>query len=315
MEYIKTSEPCPICTAEAKEKSDALLQRTQQRLQEKLENISLYKMLAPIQTDSSSRKITPIKVSRPKKMGCYYFLSLQWAEAWKSYIDDPSQEVSDLKTLQIDNKQNLLCLEHNKLLFDPNLLFDNPNNTLFLVLQESEWKVLHSRYGGGPEIVYNVVCDTGEGITEPPLCSECIKRKEEKDYLEKLNFENGTLYVVFELNASDPRYRVKSKRLMRKNKITGLKCTDTIGHLKLLLFAQFDIPPNEQVLYYNNTLLDKNDKVLQEYKILPETTITLVRVEPNEFDFDEQMKIQTEEGFKGTSLVFFRSQEKNRKCR
>jgi hypothetical protein len=74
---------------------------------------------------------------------------------------------------------------------------------------------------------------------------------------------------------------------LEKNKIVGLKCTDTVAHLKLLLFSQFDIPPNEQALYYNNTLLDKNDKILQEYKILSESTLTLIRVEPKELcDFD-----------------------------
>lgn len=74
---------------------------------------------------------------------------------------------------------------------------------------------------------------------------------------------------------------------LEKNKVTGLKCTDTVAHLKLLLFSQFDIPPNEQALYYNNTLLDKDDKILQEYKILSESTLTLVRVEPKELcDFD-----------------------------
>jgi hypothetical protein len=74
---------------------------------------------------------------------------------------------------------------------------------------------MKKRYGGGPELVYNVINDTGEGKIEPPPCFDCIKRKEEKEYWERLNFENGTLYITLESNPSNPRYRAKSKRLMR----------------------------------------------------------------------------------------------------
>lgn len=57
IEYSNDSEPCPICTLEEKEKSDALSLRMKQRLQEKKENFILYKMLPPIQ-DTSLGKVS-----------------------------------------------------------------------------------------------------------------------------------------------------------------------------------------------------------------------------------------------------------------
>jgi hypothetical protein len=85
----------------------------------------------------------------------------------------------------------------------------------FVVMLICLFVSMKTRYGGGPELVYNVINEEGEGTIEPAPCFDCIKRKEEKEYLERLNFENGTLYITIELDPSNPRYRTKSKRLMR----------------------------------------------------------------------------------------------------
>jgi len=74
---------------------------------------------------------------------------------------------------------------------------------------------------------------------------------------------------------------------VRKTALHDVSSTDTIQHLKLLIYNETDIAPCEQTLYFGDVLLDDSKAPLRSYNVIPDVTLSLVRVEGQEIlDFE-----------------------------
>jgi len=67
-------------------------------------------------------------------------------------------------------------------------------------------------------------------------------------------------------------------------KIGPISASDDVHKLKLLIYAKFNIPPNEQQIHYKEKVLDKDNMPLSNWEVIPSHPLDLIHIEPIEQD-------------------------------
>eukprot|EP00743_Colponemidia_sp_Colp-15_P010153 GILK01011152.1.p1 GENE.GILK01011152.1~~GILK01011152.1.p1 ORF type:complete len:1414 (-),score=327.31 GILK01011152.1:23-4129(-) len=169
MEFDAQEVSCVVCAeAENLTKEQTEMSR-EERNREKQQVAGAYK---------GSQRLATCRVNGKKALpqGVYYLIEGQWIADWRKYLDNPSEP---MRPGPICN-QSLLCEDHNKLIYDPSVVFANllaldstPESTEYLNVKKSEsisiikledWNYLQAVYSGGPAIKLEVVhssADTG----------------------------------------------------------------------------------------------------------------------------------------------------------
>eukprot|EP00026_Physarum_polycephalum_P000821 Phypoly_transcript_00822.p1 GENE.Phypoly_transcript_00822~~Phypoly_transcript_00822.p1 ORF type:complete len:1300 (+),score=300.82 Phypoly_transcript_00822:456-3902(+) len=176
----------------------------------------------------------------------------------------------------------------------------------FLLIKKRLWEQVHAKYRGGPEIS----CTT-KGCS-PEVCVDCLTSRKLQEEEDRINYTEGSLFIQQAPNGdgkeapslpkrASSRYRLREKNPKRKLHPVN-STTDTIQSLKLRIYQLLEVPPFQQALWFNETLLDNESSPLSSYRIPNGSDITLVVIEGNPDLLEEENanKGQCEEGFKGS---------------
>eukprot|EP00211_Chloroparvula_japonica_P000763 CAMPEP_0119147666 /NCGR_PEP_ID=MMETSP1310-20130426/40701_1 /TAXON_ID=464262 /ORGANISM="Genus nov. species nov., Strain RCC2339" /LENGTH=1054 /DNA_ID=CAMNT_0007139647 /DNA_START=209 /DNA_END=3370 /DNA_ORIENTATION=- len=225
----------------------------------------------------------------------YFLLPGDWLRRWKSYVDDPEQPSPG----RIDTT-GLLC-SHQLLRYDPlpskedKITWGIGANPPVATLCQEEYDILEKRYGtGSPRIAIFVIkkyqmdsalsrWTSGGSYTitvepTPAICNDCLVLERIRYKQELLHFENKTIYLK-ELAQYGTSYGVyggggRGRRL-------DLTCSHfiTLQELKLQILQHFDIPPQEQRLWYCERLLPTGNEemTLGDCEVLPNAVIEVSR--------------------------------------
>lgn len=181
-------------------------------------------------------------------------------------------------------------------------------------------------------------------IAEPSVCPECSAKEQELIQEKLLQYEKANIYVEIapeekDVKAEDDfqvatrkkkkaftnnpaptsaranRYALRSANSSapKKEKVEGVKSTDSIHNLKLMIYQVTDIPPFQQTLSYNGLPLERDDFTLAQYRIFPDSVLNLEKSKENDQLLEGELLIcriiladvpanYYEEGFKGTGL-------------
>jgi len=271
------------------------------------------------------------------KQSYYYIIPKDWCLEWKETVENV--EIEDMED-KIDNSQ-FLCA-HNCLNHDPLLQFNaSPAQSAaydkFRFVCEASWKYLEKKYGAGPPLRCKVHRDNDSFTIDcdPSICSTCQPEQQKVDLQRLSEFENGDIYLILnekeqskeedftvvskkkkgrgkftEISSnsttsngnSASRYSLRSKDVTKKEKIEGLKHSDSLQHLKLRIYEKMDIPPFQQALFLEEKPLENDQLTLSHYKIYPGVTLVLEKKEEDVEILDDIPSNYYEEGFKGTGL-------------
>eukprot|EP00742_Colponemidia_sp_Colp-10_P010826 GILJ01011937.1.p1 GENE.GILJ01011937.1~~GILJ01011937.1.p1 ORF type:complete len:1363 (+),score=243.17 GILJ01011937.1:38-4126(+) len=166
---------CVVC-AEAenytKEQTEA---SREERNREKQQVVGAYR---------GSQRLATCRVNGKKALpqGVYYLIEGQWIADWRKYLDNPSEP---LRPGPIYN-QSLLCEGHNKLIYDPSVVFANllaldstfepidqsnvKKSEPMSIIKLEDWNYLQAVYSGGPAIKLEVVHSSADaGSARQPV--------------------------------------------------------------------------------------------------------------------------------------------------
>eukprot|EP01121_Diplochlamys_sp_Union-15-3_P011263 TRINITY_DN3244_c0_g1_i1.p1 TRINITY_DN3244_c0_g1~~TRINITY_DN3244_c0_g1_i1.p1 ORF type:complete len:392 (-),score=62.52 TRINITY_DN3244_c0_g1_i1:58-1233(-) len=301
-----TEKSCSECEQIATIRASKITSEKKLRVELKQSVSNFYNSLKKLNTENAQ-----FIVSKPET-GNYCIVNLDWADKWKAWIDDPT--IDELEP--VDNSC-LLC-RHEKLCYNPEVYWNNADNEVMTLMSSEDWDIIVNRFTGGPKIKYIVKEDSVDTI--PGICDECLRQREEDQQHRSQNFTNGHIFVTRILEqpeaqsdkASQNTRRVSSRRKERAEKaewrIEGVNSTDTIGHLKMLIFQDIDIAsPSQYRLYFpNNTYFSENSKSLKDYDIRLGARLLLYISDVEQFfelDDNNMRGKEKELGFTGSALL------------
>lgn len=149
---------------------------------------------------------------------------------------------------------------------------------------------------------------------EPSVCPECSAKEQEIIQEKLLQYEKANIYVEIapeekEAKTEDDylivatrkkkkgftnnpapasaranRYALRSANASapKKSKIEGVKSTESLHNLKLMIYQVTDIPPFQQSLSYNGLPLERDDFTLAQYRIFPDSVLNLEKSKEND---------------------------------
>jgi len=243
----------------------------------------------------------------------YFLIGIRWISDWRLYIDATGELLhSDFAPATITSSQ-FIC-PHNMLKYDPAQLFESTPDQLlespFIQVSEKTWKNLQNRYGKNEE---GITCQRIEGslITEPEVCPHgCVDEQQKKDFEDKLCYTNQDIFVVKRDSKasnnststnSDNKHRMRTRGSDQRRRISNVSATDTVQHLKMLIFDVTNLSPIQLKLYKGDTVLDQDELTLAQVGVIPGITLQYEEVEEN-LELLDDREPEFEEGFKGTTL-------------
>lgn len=279
---------CKQCTVIVKDALNKTKYQASIRTDQKKELMKLYKITPP---EISQRRLYKAYCKTPKP-GIYNIISLEWLTLWKRYIDS-GEAISP-----VDNSV-LLC-EHGKFGYDLRMNFDNSeNNAYFAILPSEMWDKISELYGGGPKI--DLIVEKGKLCIDS--CSECSTKKKQAFEHEQRVFSNEKI----EMELVNTRSNSKNSKRRTKKRLISLDCVCSkisIEVLKLMVFESYEIPPNEQDIYYKKVLLDDDSKTLEDYGVRKDGPWRLERRDPKDFTGHLYSKDEKDLGFGNTALSY-----------
>eukprot|EP01114_Cavostelium_apophysatum_P016467 TRINITY_DN4691_c0_g1_i1.p1 TRINITY_DN4691_c0_g1~~TRINITY_DN4691_c0_g1_i1.p1 ORF type:complete len:609 (+),score=204.19 TRINITY_DN4691_c0_g1_i1:121-1947(+) len=265
----------------------------------------------------------------------YFLIPTDWVKTWRTFIEDPT---IDEDPTPLDN--NRLVCEHHQLKYDPNEAeeskkSENPMNPAFVLITENSWQYLKDRYKGAPDIRCSALpLSPTEFMFQAvlPLCDNCMKEQRRRDEEMRLTYDNADIFIVEKVkepkedskddegfievkgrkrappvksvwnNKNNYNTRSKNEKKPTKTKISGVNSSQTLQHLKLLIYQAMEIAPFQQNLYTSSGVLLEQDQLsLAQCNIAPGDVLSLEkREESDTFDEDVPSAYYREEGFEGT---------------
>lgn len=285
-DYDLAANYCPSCYLQFNSTQEKEAKESSARLDQKKKFLKIYKITP---TDISSRAGYKSYCKMPKS-GTYFLISLKWLCQWKVFLDNGGVIGS------IDNS-SLIC-EHNKVLFDVSTFLDNPEkNSYFAILPEVGWNDLKEIYNGGPDV--KVIVENDQINVD--ICQDCSNKKSRELEEAERSFSDECVEVTIEEKRGS---QLLSKRRSKRQKATivGVSSSNSVEILKLLIFQSHDIPPGEQVIYYNDTPLVKNELTLEDYNVRKNGIWRIERTDPVDIFLSSEAMDERFLGFGGTAL-------------
>lgn len=171
----------------------------------------------------------------------------------------------------------------------------------FVRLSESDFTILQQKYNGGPSIHFTVFSDE-RGLsfhTEPIVCVDCLKERELRETIERINYTNRLINVLCKFNGF-----IRLRSTMQVIQVS-VNASDTIAMLKLKITDKTEVDPCQQLLLFQDQVLDNDDLTLIECNIEPGAYLKMQELDPQDFIDDpsastsSQSQPQIYEGFGG----------------
>uniref|UniRef100_A0A6B2KXK6 Ubiquitin carboxyl-terminal hydrolase n=1 Tax=Arcella intermedia TaxID=1963864 RepID=A0A6B2KXK6_9EUKA len=224
---------------------------------------------------------TALNTRAPK----FYLVSSVWAKKWQIWLQDVSYDHPG----EISNSEDLLC-EHKKLKYQVLGISLVDRKLPFVVVSAYVWGELRGRFPKGYPISLDInLLEANQIIiaeTDPAVCEECITKREQMEADKLVHFQNRSLQII-EKNFADT---------IKRSGTIECSFDTTIEEVQLKVMASFDIPPEEQNLWFKNTHLSDPKKTLKDYKVTPNQPIEIAKSQ-------KYLPFEEERGFKGSLLT------------
>eukprot|EP01117_Protostelium_nocturnum_P020909 TRINITY_DN971_c0_g1_i4.p1 TRINITY_DN971_c0_g1~~TRINITY_DN971_c0_g1_i4.p1 ORF type:complete len:1030 (-),score=320.61 TRINITY_DN971_c0_g1_i4:193-3282(-) len=290
-------ELCAVCECENNQKQEEEDQKFELRKSEAKEFNSL--KFDPSGVAMMFKGDPWVKLTLPQ-----YLVDGDWVARWKKFNESTAVDRDTVG--EVDNKK-FIC-EHEKCQYDSLDLAELPKGTSkypFIFVNQSVWKAIVEKYGGGPEVLITSVVK-GKVEMQPEMCLECLEKQRDADRDSRIHFQSESLQIQI-IASSQPGKRNTRSANPKPETLKNVNSSDKISKLKLMLMESItDLMPSQQRWSYNGVLLEEGNP-LSYYKVIPGSTIVVNQVDGSA-EFDDMGDFITvndreEQGFKGTGLM------------